>query len=460
MEVKTLQPGQVTGLTGWVHVRRNHGKLIFIDFRTEGGILQVVFSPNAGDEVLERANTLRPEWVIKIDGEIVERPDNLKNTELPLGHLELKATALTIINTADTPPFEIDADGRDVNEELRLEYRYLDIRRERLHNNLKMRSKTMQFMRNYLIDREFTEVETPILTKSTPEGARDYVVPFRREPGRFYALPQSPQQYKQLLMVGGIRKYFQFARCMRDEDTRGDRQPEFTQLDIELAFSSQDEILDLIEGMFTELIKTHYPEKHITTTPWPRMSYADAMKQYQTDRPDLRKDSNDPNELAFCWVLDFPLFEEEKAGDHYAPSHHMFTSPKEEDLPKLDTAPHEVMSYQHDLALNGFEICGGSIRIHDPNIQEKIFDLIGFSEAQKQQFMHMLRAFRYGVPPHGGIAHGFDRLLMILQNEPNIREVMAFPKTGEGEDPLMSSPTTLSDEQLDELGITIRKKKK
>lgn len=459
MKKNTLDLGKAEHIQGWVHVRRDHGKLIFIDLRTEFGLLQVVFTPK-DPEVLKIAETLRPEWIVDISGEIISRPDNMKNPDLALGDVELKADELVVVSQAETPPFEIDADGRDVNEELRIKYRYLDLRRERMQKNMQMRAKVNLFMRNFLSEEGFFEIETPMLTKSTPEGARDYVVPFRRSPGRFYALPQSPQQYKQMLMVAGLRKYFQIARCMRDEDTRGDRQPEFTQLDIEMSFVSQEDILSLMENMYTELIAELFPEKILPATPWPRLNYHDVLKKYGTDAPDLRKDKDNPNELAFAWIVNFPLFEEDKTGAHFAPSHHMFTMPKSEDIEMLDTTPEKVLSYQHDLVLNGFEVGGGSIRIHDPKIQEKIFELIGFDEQQKEEFAHMLTAFTFGAPPHGGIAMGIDRLLMLLLGEPNIREVIAFPKTGEGEDPMMSSPTSLTSDQLEELGITTQKRKK
>jgi len=328
-----------------------------------------------------------------------------------------------------------------------------------MQKNIRNRNKVTKFIRDFLAEKSFTEVETPILTKSTPEGARDYVVPSRLHHGKFYALPQSPQQYKQLLMVAGFERYFQIARCFRDEDTRGDRQPEFTQLDIEMSFILQEDILNLTEELFTRLVKELYPDKKITSVPWPRLDYKDVMDKYGTDAPDLRKDKKNQDELAFAWILNFPLFEEEKKGDYYAPSHHMFTMPKEEDLDKLDSDPSSVKSYQHDLVLNGYEVGGGSIRIHNPKIQTKIFDLIGFSEEQKKYFEHMLGAFKYGVPPHGGIAPGLDRVLMLLEGEPNIREVIAFPKTGDGRDLMMDAPSEIDEAQLNELGINIKKEK-
>jgi len=448
--------GETVKLSGWVDARRDHGKLIFIDLRDASGKAQMVVVPQ-NKEAHEVASKARPEWVIGVEGLVKKRPENLINKELPLGDLEIEVNKIDILNEAKTPVFEIGTDGYEINEEIRLKYRYLDLRRERLQKNLQMRHKIIKFIRDYLSDLGFIEVETPLLTKSTPEGARDFVVPSRLHPGKFYALPQSPQQYKQLLMVAGLEKYFQIAKCLRDEDTRGDRQAEFTQLDLEMSFVEQENILELMENMYTKLIENLYPNKKITQKPWPRIDYEDVMKNFGTDRPDLRKDKNNPNELAFAWIVNFPLFEKEKKNNgFYAPSHHMFTSPKgvEELEPQL------TKSLQHDMVLNGYEIAGGSIRIHNPHIQTKIFDLIGFSKKEKEYFQHMLEAFEYGVPPHGGIASGLDRLIAILQNEPNIREVMAFPKTGDGRDLMMDAPTEIGKEQLNELGIEIKKIKK
>ncbi|MEK7589949.1 MAG: amino acid--tRNA ligase-related protein, partial [Patescibacteria group bacterium] len=439
-------------IKGWVDVRRDQGKMIFFDFRDMSGKVQGVVLPNA-TEVLKIGSVVRPEWVVEVKGKVNKRPEKMVNKDEENGDIEIEILEIRVLNEAETPVFDIHSDGYEIGEETRLKYRYLDIRRPRLNKNIKNRSRVIKFMRDYLTDKNFIEIETPILTKSSPEGARDYVVPSRVDNGKFYALPQSPQQYKQLLMVAGIEKYFQIAKVMRDEDTRGDRQPEFTQLDVEMSFMEQDEILDLIEVMFTKLVKEIYPEKKIAKEPWPRLDYDDAMKKYGTDSPDLRKDKNNPNELAFAWILNFPLFEKEKENGNYAPSHHMFTAPKAEDASKLESAPGDVRSLQHDMVLNGYEVGGGSIRIHDPKLQEKIFDLIGFDENQKQKFEHMLTAFKYGVPPHGGIAPGIDRLMMVFENEPNIREVMAFPKTGEGRDLMMDAPSEINQKQLDELGI-------
>ncbi|HDQ16805.1 MAG TPA: aspartate--tRNA ligase [Candidatus Vogelbacteria bacterium] len=444
--------GQEVIIKGWVDNRRDHGKLIFLDIRDISGFVQAVALPN-NEETRKKADNLRPEWIVEIGGQVNERPAKMINPDQENGHLEMSIEKIEVINKAETLPFDIESAGHEINEEIRLKYRYLDLRRKRLKKNIINRHQVFKFIRDYLDQEGFVEIETPILSKSTPEGARDYVVPSRIDKGSFYALPQSPQQYKQLLMVAGFEKYFQFARCLRDEDTRGDRQPEFTQLDMEMSFVTQEDILSLIEGMFTEMIKKIYPHKKISQKPWPRLDHTDVMEKYGTDKPDIRKDKNDPNELAFCWIVNFPLFEAELTDGHFAPEHHMFTAPKEEDVAKLDTDPALCRSQQHDLVLNGYEVGGGSIRIHNPAIQRKIFDLIGFDEKDKQAFEHMLTAFRYGVPPHGGIAPGMDRLLMILENEPNIREVMAFPKTGEGRDLMMNSPAEISKEQLKELGL-------
>jgi aspartyl-tRNA synthetase len=328
-----------------------------------------------------------------------------------------------------------------------------------------LRSRTTSFIRNFLTKNHFLEIETPILTKTTPEGARDFLVPSRLQKGKFYALPQSPQQYKQLLMVAGIERYFQIARCFRDEDPRADRAyGEFTQLDLEMSFITQNDIIELTEKMFTQLVKEIFPEKKIQQSPWPRISHKDAKAKYGTDKPDLRKNKNDKDALAFAWTVDFPLFTEQSEEDFYhgsgaakfAPSHHMFTAPHPDDIPLLETNPLKVRGLQHDLVLNGYEVGGGSIRIHDPKVQQKVFDLIGFTPEQKKQFNHMLEAFTYGVPPHGGIAPGIDRLMMAILGEPSVREVMAFPAIASGKTAIMDAPSAASDEQLKELGIKIR----
>jgi aspartyl-tRNA synthetase len=411
------------------------------------------------------AKDMRPEFVVAITGKVQKRDSGRENTNLATGGVEILASKVEIISQAKTPPFEIENEERQAAEEIRLKYRYLDLRHERMAKNLSVRSQVIRYVIDYLTDRGFTYVQTPMLSKSTPEGARDYLVPSRVHQGKFFALPQSPQQYKQLLMVAGLERYFQIAPCFRDEDARADRSPgEFYQIDMEMSFMSQDEILDLTEAMFTTMVTTLFPDKHFTTLPWPRLKHADVMREYGTDKPDLRKDKNDANELAFAWVVDFPLFTKQTKEDFFhgsgksqwAPSHHMFTRPREEDLPLLDSDPGSAKAYQHDLVLNGLEVGGGSLRIYDPKVQEKIWDWIGFTPEQKQQFAHLIEAFQYGVPPHGGIAPGLDRLVSLLCGEKNIREVIAFPLTGDVRDPLMGAPSEVTGEQLDELGIKLK----
>lgn len=451
--VKTV--GEEVTLLGWVDSIRDHGKITFIDLRDRSGIVQCV------GKDLEKVTS---ESVIEIVGEISSRPEKLVNPNIETGKVEVQIKKLNIITTARELPFPIDNDGYLIDEELRNKYRYLDLRRKRMARNIRIRSKVTQFLRNWLIDRDFVEIETPILTKTTPEGARDFLVPSRLQKGKFYALPQSPQQYKQLLMVAGLERYFQFARCFRDEDPRRDRAyGEFTQLDMEMSFVTQEDILKLVEDMFSSLVKEIFPEKKIQMSPWPRISHRQAKEKYGNDKPDLRKDKNDPNELAFAWVVDFPLFTEQTKEDFFhgsgsakwAPSHHMFTSPHPDDIKYLDTDPGKVRGLQHDLVLNGYEVGGGSIRIHDPKVQQKVFDLIGFTKEQKKQFEHMLTAFTYGVPPHGGIAPGLDRLLMTILGEPSVREVMAYPTTASGQTAVLDAPSAASDSQLKELGVKL-----
>ncbi len=455
--------GKTIKLLGWVNVRRDHGKLIFINLRDRWGTVQVVFSPK-NSELLKSADMLRSEWVIAIDGLVKERPTGMENAESPTGKIEIEATGLEILNESETPPFPIDTDGHEIDEELRNTYRYLDLRRERMKNNLRAYHEVAHFVRNYLIAKDFWEIQTPILTKSTPEGARDFLVPSRLQAGKFYALPQSPQQYKQLLMIAGTEKYFQIARCFRDEDPRADRAyGEFTQLDIEMSFVTQEDILELAESLFIELVKKVFPEKKITKVPWPLLTHKEAQEKYHTDKPDLRKNKNDPNELAFAWVLDFPLFTEQSDKDFFhgsgvatfAPSHHMFTAPHPDDIPLLDTNPQNVRGLQHDMVLNGFEVGGGSVRIHKAEIQEKIFDLIGLSGEQKKQFAYFLEAFKYGAPPHGGIALGLDRFMYTVLGEPSIREVIAFPAVASGQTAVMDAPSEVSEKQLKELHIKV-----
>ncbi len=458
--------GEQVKLSGWVHQRRDHGQIIFIDLRDKSDLIQLVFTPK--DKALYRAaSSLRPEWVISVEGKVNQRPKNMVNPNMPTGEIEISVEKLEILNQAKTPPFEItegqNKDKKEVNEEIRLKYRYLDLRRQKMKNNLVLRHKVIKLIRDFMDKQGFVEVETPILTKSTPEGARDFLVPSRLHPGQFFALPQAPQQLKQLLMVAGLERYFQIARCFRDEDLRGDRQPEFTQLDVEMSFVKQKNILNLIEKLMIKIVKELVVfdknlSKKLTFKPFLKLDYQEVIKKYGTDKPDLRKDPKDPHELAFVWILNWPLFEWNSQEKRYDSCHHIFTAPQKKDLPLLDKDPLKVRSWQHDLVLNGHEIGGGSIRIHQKEIQEKIFKLVGLSKEEiEDKFGHLLRAFEYGAPPHGGIASGLDRLLMILLNEESIREIIAFPKTGDGRDLMMEAPSPVSPEQLKELKIKVEK---
>lgn len=447
--------GEEVSVSCWVDIRRDQGKMIFLDLRDVSGRIQSVVLP--GSAGMETAKRLRPEWVIEVRGRVNERPEKNKNPEAENGDIEMEIFSIEVFSEAETPVFEVRSDGREIGDESRLEYRYLDLRRPRLQRNIRARHKVTKLVRDLLDEKGFSEIETPYLTKSTPEGARDYVVPSRIYPGKFYALPQSPQQYKQLLMVAGFERYFQFARCMRDEDTRGDRQPEFTQLDLEMSFASEEDVMNITEGLLIEIVSKLYPEKKIQETPFPRIPYKIAMEKYGSDRPDIRNDKDDPNALAFCWVVDFPFFEKTEEGG-WTFTHNPFSAPKQEHLEglmKKENIP-GIIAAQYDIVLNGFEIGGGSVRNHRPEALRKVFEILGYqNERIEENFGHMLKALALGAPPHGGIAWGFDRLMMILQNEPNIREVIAFPKTGEGKDLMMDSPAEISEGQLKELGIKI-----
>ena len=575
-------------LAGWVDRRRDHGGLIFIDLRDRAGIVQVVFNPETSKLCHQIADEMRNEYVVRVSGEVALRPPGTENPKLPTGEIEVIAQNADILNPSETPPFYVNEDI-EIEESLRLKYRFLDLRRARMEENLLLRHRVVKFIRDFLDERGFIEVETPILIKSTPEGARDYLVPSRLHPGKFYALPQSPQQLKQLLMVAGLEKYFQIAKCFRDEDTRADRQPEFTQLDLEMSFVEEEDILNLLEELFISMVETIKPEMRVIK-PFPRLSYAEAMERYGTDKPDLRfgleiRDLSDivaqsdfsvfrsaiaeggkvkgicvpglldlsrhqldeltkmvqglggkglltiqvgagdgnlsdltiemvrsvaakfltldqikemarrlgakfgdflfvvadkpalvntvmselrqemghrlklaePNLLTFAYIKNFPLLRKNEEAGRWEPEHHPFTAPWDEDVPLLDTSPEKVRGKHYDMICNGYEIGGGSLRIHTAELQRRVFKLLGYSDEEiEERFGHMLEAFAYGAPPHGGIALGIDRIVMLLAGEENIREVIAFPKNQSAADIMFNAPSPVTEEQLADLHLRLR----
>lgn len=463
-DISALVGSQVL-VEGWIDVRRDQGKMVFLDLRDVTGKVQAVVLPNH-EEALIIAQKVRPEWVVAVMAQVNKRPERNIKAGVLNGDVELEVLGIEILNEAETPAFDISTSGHEVNEEIRFEKKYLDNRRLRIQNNIKMRHKVNMFIREYLDKQNFLEIETPLLTNPTPEGSRSYIVPSRLYPGSFYALPQSPQQYKQLLMSSGFEKYFQIAKCMRDEDTRGDRQPEFTQMDMEMSFVKREDVMKVNEDLLIKLITELFPEKKIQQVPFPVFSYKEVMEKYGNDKPDIREDKNDPNLLAFCWVVDFPAFE--KTGEdnvdgtgEWTFTHNPFTGVKDEFISDLREKKNigNIISTQYDIAMNGYEIGGGGIRLHKADDLKKVFEIMGYSEERiETNFGHMLKALASGTPPHGGIAWGLDRLLMILLNEPNIREVMAFPKTGEGRDLLMQAPSLAPEKTLKELGIEVKKK--
>lgn len=443
---------QSVTLCGWVHRRRDHGKLIFIDIRDRYGITQVVFVPSVSPEAHAEASKLGPEFVVKITGSVSVRPPKNVNPDSATGEIELLAKGLEILNTSKVPVFEID-DNIDTADDVRLTYRYLDIRRTKVRESLVLRHRICASIRSFLNAQNFTEIETPVLTKSTPEGARDFLVPSRLTPGAFYALPQSPQLFKQILMVAGMDRYYQIVKCFRDEDLRADRQPEFTQLDMEMSFVDEEFIFNLTERLyqqiFKEVLNIDLP------IPFPRMTHAEAMAKHNSDKPDIRNDKNNPKEFAFLWVVDFPLMKYNAEEKRWDSEHHPFTGINPDDLPHLEHGDYgKVRGRCYDLVLNGNEIGSGSIRIHRRELQQKIFDIIGldFAEAQKR-FGFLLQAFEYGAPPHGGVAYGIDRIVTIISGHDTIRDCIAFPKTQKGTCLMTEAPSEVDQKQLKELGI-------
>lgn len=451
--------GKEVKLQGWVDTRRDHGKIVFFDLRDRRGIVQLVTTK----DVLtphELNGKVGNEDVIEVVGMVNKRPEAMVNPKIPSGSVEVAIQDLRILGKAKELPIPIDTDGKDISEEVRLKYRYLDLRRKRLQHNIRLRSTFVDLVRQYLFEHDFVEIETPMLTKSTPEGSRDFLVPSRLQPGKFYALPQSPQQYKQLLMVAGFERYFQIARCLRDEDVRADRGFEHSQIDIEMSFVHREDVMAMDEDMMTTVIeKLGYKIKQ---KPFPIITYQEVMKLYGTDKFDLRTEEDKKNGvLAFAWVVDFPFFERVKEDGRWTFTHNPFSSPKPEHKDWLLNKEHigEILTTQYDLVCNGYEVGGGSIRSHEPEVLERVFEIMGYEKKKIwEQFGHMLEALTFGAPPHGGLAHGIERLLMTITQEPYLREVVAFPQTSSGQASVMDAPNPVDPKQLEELGITVAKK--
>ncbi|MCF7873807.1 MAG: aspartate--tRNA ligase [Candidatus Omnitrophica bacterium] len=437
-------------LVGWVSSRRDHGKIIFVDLRDRYGITQLIFLPKP-EELNKKAKKIRSEDVVKIEGVVNKRPSKTENPNISTGLIEICVERLTFLSQSDELPFELDQD-KEVSEELKLQHRYLYLRKPEITKKFILRHKLNQGLRDFLNKKDFLEVETPILTKSTPEGARDFLVPSRLQPAKFYALPQSPQLFKQILMVSGLDKYYQIVRCFRDEDLRKDRQPEFTQLDIEASFLEEDDILELTEKMLADIFLDVLGIK--LKVPFPKISYQESMEKYNSDKPDIKEGATS-SEYRFLWVTDFPLFEYNQEDKRWQSLHHPFTAPNKEDIDKLKNKDlSRVRSRSYDLVLNGQEIGSGSVRIHSTDIQEKVFEILGISgEEAKEKFGFLLRSFKFGVPPHAGIAFGLDRLYAIITKSDSIRDIIAFPKTQRGISPLTGAPAVVSRDQLDELNI-------
>ncbi len=435
-------------LCGWVHAIRSHGKITFLDLRDRYGLVQIILNPKSLEDIPE----IKSEYVLKIKGTVKERLKGTENKELSTGEIEVDAKEIEIITKTEITPFEID-DRKEASENLRLKYRFLDLRRPKMQYHLSFRQKVINAAREYFTENSFLEVETPLLVKPTPEGARDYIVPSRVNPGKFYALPQSPQLYKQILMISGCDRYFQVARCLRDEDLRADRQPEHTQFDFEMSFVSKEDIIDFVEGLYKHIFKKVL---NIDLKPFPRLTYEESMKKYKSDKPDLRKNKEDPKEFTFCWVTDFPLFSYNKEENKWEPEHHMFTSPKKEHIKYLESDPGKVLGELFDVVLNGTELGSGSIRINNPELQEKVMKVIGMSKQEAyKKFGFLLDAYKFSSPFHGGMGLGVDRLVALMLGFNDIREVIAFPKNKAAECPMDGSPAEVDPKQLKELKIKL-----
>src|SRR5258708_15658 len=448
--------GETVLIKGWVNIRRDHGKLIFLDIRDRSGLIQVVVNPKISEEGHRTANEIRNEFVVELEGKINPRQEKQINPNIETGKVELEVTKLTILSKAKALPFEVNEDTLKVNEEARMKYRYLDLRSERMQRNLRLRDKVTTLVREYMHKNDFVEIETPMLTKSSPEGARDFLVPSRLQPGKFYALPQAPQQYKQLLMIAGLDRYFQLARAMRDEDLRGDRQLEHTQIDLEMSFVKERDVLDLVEGLMIHVAEAC--GKKVLKKPFPVFTHEEAVKQFGADKFDLRGEDKDPGVLAFAWVVDFPLLEWDEDEKKWTFAHNPFSAPKAEHVEKLLKGEDlgSLRAQQYDLVCNGFELASGGVRISDPNVQRKVFELMGLTPEQtEERFGHLINTYEYDAPPHAGSAPGLDRLVMLLAGEENIREVNAFPVNSSGQTSVMDAPSTATDKQLKELHIKV-----
>jgi aspartyl-tRNA synthetase len=443
-------------IAGWINTRRDHGKIIFFDLRDASGLVQVVATPKE-EEAYKIAEKLGSEDVISVIGVVTRRPAENINKEIETGEIEIVAESIVLIGKAEALPIPIDGNGYDIEENIRFKYRYIDLRRPRLQKNLKLRAKVVKAVREFLDSEGFTEIETPYLSKTTPEGARDFLVPSRLQKGKFYALAQSPQQYKQLLMIAGVEKYYQFARCFRDEDLRADRQFEHTQIDIEMAFVKREDVMGTVEKLITNV--SEKMGKKIEKKPFPVLTYKESMEKYKTDRPNLNKNKG---ELSFAWVIDFPLLEKTDEGG-YTFEHNPFAAPKPEHVEALmkEKDLDNLQSLQYDLVCNGLEIAGGSIRINEPEVQRQALKVMGYSESRiEEEFGHLLAAYKYGAPMHGGVAVGFDRLVSVIAGEENIREVIAFPVTSGGQTSVMDAPSDANPEALKDLGIKLEKEEK